>query len=83
MLGSVNKLTADAMSAFGNMDLSASAGLQWQNTLSSQSEPKNVAGQTTPAASNTTINLNGNYSFRDKDDIEYFMNRIELAVRRV
>jgi len=83
VLGSVNKLTADTMSAFGNMDLSASAGLQWRNTLSSQSEPKNVADQTTPAASNTTINLNGNYSFRDRDDIEYFMNRIELAVRRV
>lgn len=83
VLGSVNKLTTDAMSAFGDLDLSASAGLQWQNTLSSQSEPKNVADQSTPAASNTTINLNGNYSFRDKDDIEYFMNRIELAVRRV
>ena len=51
--------------------------------MSNQAESKNVADQATPTASNTTINLNGNYSFRDKDDIDYFMNRIELAVRRV
>ncbi len=83
VLGSVNKLTADSMSAFGNLDLSASAGLNWQNNLTRQTETKNAASQVAAAANNTTINLNGNYSFRDRDDIDYFMNRMELAVRRV
>lgn len=31
---------------------------------------------------NTTINLNGNYTFRDKDEMDYFMNQLELATRR-
>ncbi|HAL73537.1 MAG TPA: hypothetical protein DCM45_00420 [Clostridiales bacterium] len=83
VLGSVNKLTADAMSAFGNLDLSASAGLNWQNSMSRQIEPKRAASSVATTASNTTINLNGNYSFRDRDEIDYFMNRMELAVRRV
>lgn len=29
-----------------------------------------------------TINFYGNYNFRDKNDIDYFMNQMELAVRR-
>lgn len=32
--------------------------------------------------STQTINLNGNYSFRDKDDMDYFMNRMALVARR-
>lgn len=31
---------------------------------------------------NTTINLNGNYTFREKEEMDYFMNQLELAVRR-
>jgi phage-related protein len=83
VLGSVNKLTADAMSAFGNLDLSATAGLNWQETMPKRSETNGSHEAAVPMANNTTINLNGNYSFRDRDDIEYFMNRMELAVRRV
>lgn len=30
----------------------------------------------------TIINLNGNYGFRDKDDMDYFMNELALAGRR-
>lgn len=33
-------------------------------------------------SSNTTINLNGNCSFRDKDEMDYFTNRLALAARR-
>jgi len=29
-----------------------------------------------------TINLNGDYSFRDKDDMDYFMNKFAMATRR-
>ena len=83
VLNSVNKLTADAMTAFGSLDLSATAGLNWQNSTVKQVDDNSKSIQIAPTAGNTTINLNGNYSFRDRDDIEYFMNRIELAVRRV
>lgn len=31
---------------------------------------------------NTTINLNGNYSFRDKEDMDYMLNQMALAVKR-
>lgn len=84
VLASVNGMTADAMSAFDGLDLSATAGLNWQNSAPKANSNDTHAEKAAPAASSTTtINLNGNYSFRDRDDIEYFMNRIELAVRRV
>ncbi|MDD4140918.1 MAG: hypothetical protein PHX81_11895, partial [Eubacteriales bacterium] len=84
VLGSVNKLTADAMSAFGNLDLTATAGLQWQQATPNAHATAMGSEPALPATNNqTTINLNGHYSFRDRDDIEYFMNRMELAVRRV
>lgn len=31
---------------------------------------------------NTTINLNGNYQFRDKDDMDYLLNEMALVARR-
>ena len=31
---------------------------------------------------NTTINLNGSYMFQDKDSMDYFMNKLALAVQR-
>jgi phage-related protein len=83
VVGSVNELTADAMSAFDNLDLTATAGLNWQETMPRTDASIKNSGNAAPANNSTTINLNGNYSFRDRDDIEYFMNRMELAVRRV
>lgn len=32
---------------------------------------------------NITINMNGSYSFRDREDMDYFSNRLALAARRV
>jgi len=32
---------------------------------------------------NTTVNLNGNYSFRNKDDMDYLLNQMALVQRRV
>jgi phage-related protein len=83
VLGSVNQLTADAMSAFDNLDLTATAGLNWQESMSKNTDRTGSNEAAAPVANSTTINLNGNYSFRDRDDIDYFMNRMELAVRRV
>lgn len=83
VLSSVNRLSADAMNAFDDLDLSATAGLDWKASAFKPVEATSAAERTAPTTGNTTINLNGNYSFRDRDDIEYFMNRIELAVRRV
>ncbi|MNP76386.1 hypothetical protein D3C76_1736110 [compost metagenome] len=31
---------------------------------------------------NTTINFNGNYSFNDKNDIDYFMNQAAVLTKR-
>lgn len=84
VLSSVKGLTADAMSAFDGLDLSATAGLNWQASMPRTDAAEVNSGNAMPSTNNnTTINLNGNYSFRDRDDIEYFMNRMELAVRRV
>lgn len=32
---------------------------------------------------NVTINLNGDYAFKDKEDMDYFLNRMALAARRI
>lgn len=38
---------------------------------------------TTPVSTGlTTINLNGSYMFQDKDSMDYFLNRMALAVQR-
>jgi hypothetical protein len=31
---------------------------------------------------NTTINLNGDYMFQDKASMDYFLNRMQLAIQR-
>lgn len=83
VLATIDRLTSQAMAAFGDLDLSAAATLSIQEIQNKATAGLNQAGTSsvTPA-SNTTINLYGNYSFRDQNDIDYFMNRIELAVRR-
>jgi hypothetical protein len=35
-----------------------------------------------PTASNTTINFNGNNTFADKNDIDYFMNQAAVLIQR-
>lgn len=39
-------------------------------------------GTVAAGASNTTINLNGSYMFQDKESMDYFMNKLALAVQR-
>lgn len=38
---------------------------------------------TTGASHSTTINLNGDYMFQDKASMDYFLNRMQLAIQRV
>lgn len=45
------------------------------------SDLKQMLGLNTPQG-NTTINLNGNYNFRDKEDMDYMLNQLALAVKR-
>lgn len=82
VLGSVNKMTADTMSAFGKMDLSRTAAIGIDNYKQNAIVADIANSVPIPAANNTTINLNGNYSFRDQADMDYLLNRLELAVRR-
>ena len=40
-----------------------------------------VSGSSSPNK-NTTINLNGDYMFQDKASMDYFLNRMQLAIQR-
>lgn len=90
VIDSVKNLKIDTMKAFGGLDLTATAGVDMraieQSTIGKNATTGRTGAYSTDgsnnAVSNTTINLNGDYSFRDKTEIDYFMNKMELAVRR-
>lgn len=46
------------------------------------SDLKQMLGLDDGNKGNTIINLNGSYGFRDKEDMDYFMNELALAGRR-
>ena len=50
--------------------------------FNSSFENPNNGGITEAVGANTTINLNGSYMFQDKDSMDYFMNKLALAVQR-
>ena len=50
--------------------------------FNSSFENPNSGGITEVVGANTTINLNGSYMFQDKDSMDYFMNKLALAVQR-
>ena len=50
--------------------------------FNSSFENPNSGGIADVVGANTTINLNGSYMFQDKDSMDYFMNKLALAVQR-
>ena len=50
--------------------------------FNSSFENPNSGGIAEVVGANTTINLNGSYMFQDKDSMDYFMNKLALAVQR-
>ena len=50
--------------------------------FNSSFENPNSGGVAEVVGANTTINLNGSYMFQDKDSMDYFMNKLALAVQR-
>ena len=50
--------------------------------FNSSFENPNNGGIAEVVGANTTINLNGSYMFQDKDSMDYFMNKLALAVQR-
>ena len=46
------------------------------------SDLKQMLGLDDNSNKGTTINLNGDYSFRDKEDMDYLMNQMALSIRR-
>ena len=50
--------------------------------FNSSFENPNNGGVAEVVGANTTINLNGSYMFQDKDSMDYFMNKLALAVQR-
>ena len=50
--------------------------------FNSSFENPNSGGIAEAVGANTTINLNGSYMFQDKDSMDYFMNKLALAVQR-
>ena len=50
--------------------------------FNSSFENPNNGGVAEAVGANTTINLNGSYMFQDKDSMDYFMNKLALAVQR-
>ena len=50
--------------------------------FNSSFENPNNGGIAEAVGANTTINLNGSYMFQDKDSMDYFMNKLALAVQR-
>ena len=47
------------------------------------SDLKQMLGLEDENRGNVTINLNGNYGFRDKDDMDYLLNELALVGRRM
>lgn len=50
--------------------------------FNSSFENPNSGGVAEVVGANTTINLNGSYMFQDKESMDYFMNKLALAVQR-
>lgn len=50
--------------------------------FNSSFENPNSGGIAEVVGANTTINLNGSYMFQDKESMDYFMNKLALAVQR-
>ena len=50
--------------------------------FNSSFENPNSGGVAKVVGANTTINLNGSYMFQDKESMDYFMNKLALAVQR-
>ena len=50
--------------------------------FNSSFENPNSGGVAEAVGANTTINLNGSYMFQDKESMDYFMNKLALAVQR-
>ena len=50
--------------------------------FNSSFENPNNGGIAEVVGANTTINLNGSYMFQDKESMDYFMNKLALAVQR-
>ena len=50
--------------------------------FNSSFENPNNGGVAEVVGANTTINLNGSYMFQDKESMDYFMNKLALAVQR-
>ena len=44
--------------------------------------PESFANAQLAPAGNTTVNFNGNYQFRDEDDIDYFMQKAAMLAKR-